>query len=111
VQSELRSVARHGRTISYSELVTRIPHFSGPDSHALAAMLGEINAVEVPYEGAPLLISAVVTHKDEPYPLVGFFTAAAHLGATVPPDDLGRRTFWAHELERVHRAYGRGGDR
>jgi hypothetical protein len=111
VRAELRSVARRGGTISYSELVSRVPRFSGPDSRALAAMLGEVNEQEPPYEGGPLLISAAVTHKDDKYPGVGFFTVASHLGMTVPNDDAGQRIFWAHELERVHRAYGRGGDR
>lgn len=111
VQTELRSVARQRTLVSYSDLVSRVPSFSGPDSHALADMLGEVNSIEEPYEGHPLLISAVVTHKDDRYPGVGFFAAATHLGLNVPEDDMGRRTFWAQELERVHEAYSRRGDR
>jgi hypothetical protein len=111
VHDELRGVARARELISYSDLVRKVGHFSGPDSHALADMLGEINANEDKFGGEPLLISAVVTHKDDKYPGVGFFSAAAHLGCEVPTGDAEQRVFWASELERVHLAYGRNGDR
>jgi hypothetical protein len=111
VLGAIRSTARDRELVSYTRLVDRVGHFSGPDSHALAEMLGEINAMEPPFEGTPLLISAVVTHNDDNHPGVGFFTAAEHLGLTVPRRDEDQRVFWANELERVHRAYGRGGDR
>lgn len=111
VHRGLISVARSDQTISYSDLVGRVGYFAGPDSHALAEMLGEINAVEPHYKGEPLLISAVVTHKGDKYPGGGFFSAAAHLGKAVPTDDAERRVFWASELAFVHEAYGRRGDR
>lgn len=111
VHDVLREVARGRDVISYSSLVARVGHFDGPDSHALAEMLGEINAIEAPYSDEPLLISAVVTHKDDKYPGKGFFAAAAHLGMEVPAGDEEQRIFWATQLERVHEAYGRRGDR
>ena len=104
-------MARRRGIVSYSDLVTSVPYFSGPDSHALAHMLGEINGVEAAYNGRALFISAVVTHKHDAYLGVGFFTAASELGLEVPGGDAERRAFWAVELERVHEAYGRGGDR
>ena len=111
VNVQLRSAARASTTISYSDLVANVGYFSGPDSHALAAMLGEINGQEPPYKDRPLLLSAVVTHKDDAFPGVGFFTAAEQLGKSVPKSDEERRVFWARELDLVIEAYSRRGDR
>lgn len=111
LQSELRAIARVRELVSYSQLVARVGHFDGPDSHALAEMLGEINGIEPPYDREPLLLSAVVTHKDDKYSGKGFFSAASYLGMAVSTDDDEQRIFWVHQLERVHKAYGRGGDR
>ena len=111
VHREMISIARGGQTISYSDLVGRVGYFAGPDSHALTEMLGEINAAEPRYKAEPLLISAVVTHKDDKYPGVGFFSAAAYLGKAVPMGDAEQQFFWASELALVHEAYGRRGDR
>lgn len=107
----LKSVALSRGVISYSDLVARVGHFDWPGSRALADMLGEINAVEPPYAGVPLFISAVVTHEDDKYPGKGFFAAAAHLGMDVLASDEEQRIFWARQLERVHQAHGRHGDR
>jgi hypothetical protein len=111
VHEELRRVARRGDVISYGDLVRKVGHFSGVDSHALAEMLGEINRDEPNYRGDPLLISAVVTHKDDKYPGHESFSAAAHLGKAVPNGDEEQRIFWAKELSLVHKAFSRGGDR
>ena len=111
VKRRLVASARASSTLSYSELVHEVGYFSGPDSHALAEMLGEINAEEDPYKDQPLLLSAVVTHKNDAYPGVGFFSAAEYLGKSVPRADEERRVFWAKELEAVFEAYGRSGDR
>ena len=107
----LAEIARDRGVISYGDLVARAGHFDGPDSHALAEMLGEINAIEAPYSDEPLLISAVVAHKDDKYPGKGFFAAAVHLGMEVPAGDEEQRIFWVTQLERIHEAYGRRGDR
>jgi len=111
VRRQMVVSARNRTTLSYTELVDEVGHFSGPDSHALAEMLGEINAEEDFYKDRPLLLSAVVTHKNDAYPGVGFFAAAEHLGRSVPRADEQRRIFWAKELELVFEAYGRLGDR
>ena len=111
VRAVLESTARDRSTLSYSDLVQRVPGFSGPDSHALAKMLGDTNASERVYKGAPLLLSAVVVHKHDMYPGGGFFAAARHLGVAVPESDERRRIMWAEELARVHEAYGSKGDR
>jgi hypothetical protein len=111
VRRELEKGARIHDTISYSDLVANVGYFSGPDSHALARMLGEINAEERPYKGQPLLLSAVVTHKNDKYPGVGFFTVAEDLGMSVPTGDEQQRIFWAGELDLVFEAYSRRGDR
>lgn len=111
VVAELRSVATRRDVNSYSDLVGRVGYFSGPDSHALADMLGEINEAERLYKSAPLLLSASVTHKHDKYPGVGFFDAAKALGLQVPSGDEEMRVFRAVEMERVHEAYGSKGDR
>jgi hypothetical protein len=117
VRSQLQIVARVRGTVSYSDLVIEVnagagegERFESPRSHALADMLGQINASEKLYLGEPLLLSAVVVYFDEPYPGVGFFASAKHLGCAVPDDDIGQRVFWGREIERVWEAYGRKGD-
>jgi hypothetical protein len=111
IRGELERSARIHDTISYSDLVANVGYFSGPDSHAFSAILGEINAEERPHKGRALLLSAFVTHKnDRTYPGVGFFTAAGHLGKSVPRTDEERRVFWAGDLALVFEAYGRRGD-
>lgn len=115
LHSRLEKTARQKTTITYGSLVGGLDasdgeRFEGPQSHALAHMLGQLNAMEKPYKGTPLLLSAVVVHVGDTYPGGGFFAAAEALGCTIPEDDVGRRAFWGREVERVWEAYGRKGD-
>lgn len=115
VRRRLETTGRQRTTITYSDLVSAVDgpegqRFEGPHSHALAHMLGQLNGMEKPYQGTPLLLSAVVVHVGDTYPGGGFFAAAEALGCTIPDDDVGRRAFWGREVERVWEAYGRKGD-
>jgi hypothetical protein len=86
-------------TISYSELVARVPLHPPlePDSCALAHMLGEISRMED--EAGFGLLSVIVVHKDgDMMPGAGFFELAENLGKRVED----RTEFWVKELQRVY---------
>lgn len=53
VKRHMVASARARTTLSYTEPVNALGHFSGPDSHALAVMLGEISSEEDVYKVSP----------------------------------------------------------
>jgi hypothetical protein len=93
----LRDRASQERTIAYSELVALVrPIQLQPDSHALAAMLGEISTEE--NEAGRGMLTVVVVHKeDDMKPGPGFFELAQKLGRQVGDMDV----FWISEFKRV----------
>lgn len=89
--------ARAGTTITYSNLVAQLTTLSlPPDSHALAAMLGEISEEE-DAQGRGML-SVLVVHKDgDMRPGPGFFNLATKLERDT--SDLER--CWVQEFKQV----------
>ncbi len=89
--------ARAGQTIAYSELVAEVRtiHLE-PDSHALAAMLGEISEEEDALGRG--MLSVLVVHKEgDLRPGPGFFKLAKKLERNT--SDLER--CWVDEFKRV----------
>src|SRR5262249_48392643 len=89
--------ARVGKSVAYSELVGRIGaiHLE-PDSHALAALLGEISTDEDESGGG--MLSVLLVHKTgDMMPGNGFFELAARLGKDVSDRDK----LWIQEFNRV----------
>lgn len=86
-------------TISYSELVAQVQTIHlAPDSHALAAMLGEISSAE--NAAGRGMLSVLVVHKDgDMQPGPGFFDLAKSLGRNTGRVPL---KFWIEELNRVY---------
>ena len=93
----LRRLAREGRTIAYSELVMQIKAFTlEPDSHALAAMLGEVSEEEDTH-GRGMLTVLVVHKSGDMRPGPGFNNLAQKLGQdTSDPERL-----WIEEFKLV----------
>jgi len=101
VRERLVRSARMPHLIAYSNLAAGLP-FEGPHSHALAAMLGEINR-ECVGRGEPLLAAVAVyisgQSKDEPGP--GFYVSAMELGKLKRGTSKEeQRDFWAMETGR-----------
>ena len=89
--------ARTESTISYSELAGRITSIRvQADSHALAALLGEISRNE--HEAGRGLLSVLVVHKTgDMMPGPGFYQLAEELGE----DAHDRERYWVEEFKRV----------
>lgn len=106
VREQLRAliveVARECSLISYSDLILDAPEIDGPNSHALAEMLGEIGT-HCHSEGLPLL-SALVVYKDANKlgPGRGFYEAAKRLGYNTGSNAVTREDFWQREVGRCH---------
>lgn len=102
LRTTLLEVAQRESLISYSDLIVDVPEIDGPDSHALAEMLGEISAHSHD-EGKPLL-SALVVYKDKNKlgPGPGFFDAAKRLGISVGSAATARNDFWSLEVKKCH---------
>jgi len=108
VRDRLEHSARHGDPIAYSKLVSGLG-FAGPNSHALADMLGEIGA-ECADHGAPLLSAVAVymsgERQGEPGP--GFYAMSKHLGLlSSSATEVEALTFWGNEAERCFEFYRR----
>lgn len=89
--------------ITYSELVDRVGWFTGPDSHALAEMLGEISENTHP----EVLLSALVVKADYSGPGMGFFRMAKRVGRlTDASNPAARDRFWIEEVRRCREHYG-----
>jgi hypothetical protein len=89
--------ARAGQTIAYSELVEHVKTIRlEPDSHALAAMLGEISEEEDALGRG--MLTVLVVHKDgDLRPGPGFFKLAKRLERDT--SDLER--CWVEEFNRI----------
>ncbi|MBA7601190.1 hypothetical protein ES703_08257 [subsurface metagenome] len=84
--------------IPYSELVENVKSITmEPDSHALAAMLGEISSEE-DNAGRGMLTVIVVHKRGDMQPGPGFFELAKELGR----DTSDILKCWVDELKRVH---------
>ncbi len=105
LRNRLESIARQGvGLIFYGDLVRGIPEISGPDSHALHAMLGEMST-QCHAEKMPLLSALVIT-KDTKRPGKGFYQLAEGLGVGAGVrnrDD--QDLFWAREVRRCYDAW------
>ncbi len=104
-KSEMRSVlierARHGKTISYSDLIAQVMTISfEPESYAFAAMLGEISSEEAA-AGRGMLSVVVVQKSGEMQPGQGFFDLAKRLGR----DTTDTMKCWIDELRHVHHVW------
>ena len=88
--------------ITYTDLVNETGYFKGPESHALAEILGEICARDHP---APML-SSLVVYKDYSGPGMGFFRMAKLLERL---DDISNDAvhdkFWLEEVKRCREHY------
>jgi hypothetical protein len=103
VRQVLEEAARGGTTVPYSVITERVIGISGPDSHALAEIPGEICYEN--HQAGRSLLSAVATFKNDPNSVgVGFFNIAKQLGS-VSDEKLARLSFWAIQLDRVYREY------
>lgn len=93
----LSARAKAGKTISYSEVVALVHEVhSEPDSHALAAMLGEIAKSED--EAGRGMLSVAVVHKTgNMMPGPGFFELASKLGKDVSD----KEKMWVEEFRKV----------
>ena len=98
IYEKLKSVARDKKIIPYSDVAPLANLvMSNPDHRKqLAEILCEISKYEHS-QGRPML-SAVVTHKNDPIPGHGFFTLARELGLYRGHGDM---EFLAEELKRV----------
>ena len=108
VRARLRRSARRGRRIAYRTLIAGLP-FSGPNSHALAEMLGEISTESVAAGGPMLSAVAVYLSSDERgTPGPGFYSLATTLGRLAPnAGEVERYWFWRNEVQRCFGHAGR----
>ncbi len=101
--------AQQGDCISYSKLI----HGSGVESfldlsdvrNAMSAVLHSIG-LEVNKQEVNVMLTAVVVHKNDLHPGVGFYDLAVELGKLPPnssKDD--KEKFWINELKKVHQYY------
>ena len=102
---EMRDVlierARHGGTISCSELIPMVTTISfEPEAYAFAAMLGEISSEEAA-AGRGMLSVVVVQKSGEMQPGRGFFDLAKRLGR----DTSDTAKCWIEELKHVHHVW------
>lgn len=88
--------------ITYTDLVNETGYFKGPESHALAEILGEICARDHP---APML-SSLVVYRDYSGPGMGFFRMAKLLERLDDiSNDAVRDKFWLEEVKRCREHY------
>ena len=97
---KLREVARQQKTTHYEDIAPMLELKMGDpaDRVRIGQILGEISKQERAAD-RPML-SAVVTHKEDERPGLGFFELAQELGLVGAMDS---ETFFIHELKRVHR--------
>lgn len=102
LKESIIEVARRDGLIAYSDLIRDVPEIDGPQSHALAEMLGEIGG-QCYAEGVPLLSSLVVyKDRDKRGPGPGFYEAAERLGLSVGSNALAREDFWWRQAAKCH---------
>lgn len=108
LRESILEVAGQEGLIPYSTLVRDVPEIEGPQSHALAEMLGEIG-LQCHCEGLPLL-SALVVYKDKNKqgPGPGFYEAAKRMGYSTGSNAGAREDFWAREVKKCHDYWARG---
>jgi hypothetical protein len=101
----LHGVARDQTTITYADLCAEMATAGmlrlEPHSSALAALLGQINVLEL--EAQRPLITAVVVHKGgDMFPGVGFWNMARDVGIDPGATEELRLAFWVKEFARCH---------
>jgi len=102
IYDKLKSVARSGTTITYSEIAPLADlDMSNPaDRTEIRRILCEISTVEHRL-GYPML-SAAVVHQEDGIPGQGFFALARELGVYDGHDHL---QFFVTELKKVHKQW------
>ncbi|MFI5888427.1 hypothetical protein [Streptomyces sp. NPDC051554] len=107
LKESIIEVARRDDLIAYSDLIRDVPEIDGPQSHALAEMLGEIGG-QCYAEHTPLL-SALVVYKDrnKQGPGPGFYEAAARLGLTIGSNASAREEFWWAQVGKCYEHWKR----
>ena len=100
LMASITEVARNKSLIAYSDLIRDVPEIEGPQSHALAEMLGEIGQ-RCHSEGLPLL-SALVVNKDTGMPGPGFFEAAVRLKLLTSSNARARDEFWLRQVKSCY---------
>ena len=97
---KLREVARQQSTTHYEDIAPMLGLMMGDpaDRVRIGQILGEISKQE--HDAGRPMLSAVVTHKGDERPGLGFFELAQELGLVGTMDS---ETFFIHELKRVHR--------
>ena len=98
--NKLREVARQQKTAHYEDIAPMLRLMMGDpaDRVRIGQILGEISKQE--HDAGRPMLSAVVTHKGDERPGLGFFGLAQELGLVGTMDS---ETFFIHELKRVHR--------
>lgn len=93
----LRQRASQGRTITYSELSSKLTSIQiGPHDNAMGAILGQISKEEDACGRG--MLSVIVVHKEgDQKPGGGFYECAEELGRDVTDRDR----MWIDELNRV----------
>ena len=96
----LIEVARKRRFMFYGELAPSLNLDMNLDNNRveIGRILGEISTYEH-QQGRPLL-TAIVVHKRDNRPGVGFFNLARELGLYCPGDN--QEAFWTKEVNRVY---------
>lgn len=96
---ELREVARKQKTTHYNDIAPMLGLKMGDpaDRVRIGQILGEISKEE--HAARRPMLSAVVTHKEDERPGLGFFELAQELGLVGAMDS---ETFFIRELKRVH---------
>lgn len=107
IKSEIRAllveIARRRRTISYSDLTSKVETYEfQPNDPRLYRLLDDLSQEEV--AAGRGMLSVVVVHKDDKQPGVGFFELAKALGRKIANvhDAKARDRVFIAELARVH---------
>jgi hypothetical protein len=98
----LSEYAKQAKPVPYSKFVKELHSIQlEPHDPRLAHLLGEISTEE--YAAGRGMLSALVVHKDEMLPGIGFFELAQELGYDIKNKDA----FWIEEVKRVSAAWSR----
>jgi len=102
----LEGFAREKKLINYGELYPQIglDREDPADRHIGAVILGEVNKITIKERG--VMISSLVTLREEQYPADGFFEFAVELGRMTPiKDEEKLLAFWAGEVKETFKSY------
>ena len=103
IYDEPKRVAKAASYTTYSDIAPLAELDMDTPSHRdeIGQLLGEISKYE--HSQRRPMLSAVVIHRDNNMPGMGFFKLARELGAYTGSDDL---KFYLDELKRVHQHWG-----